>query len=142
PPTLTNRTSATFSFSSSQFGSTFACSLDSGAFTSCTSLLVYSNLSDRAHTFAVQATALGNTGPARTYSWTVDTTAPETAIVSGPGTNSNSPAASFTFTSSEAAATLLCRLDSAGFTPRTPPKTYAGLGDRLRTCRGQAVYAA
>ena len=142
PPTLTNRTSATFSFSSSQSGSTFACSLDSGAFTSCTSPLVYSNLSDRAHTFAVQATALGNTGPATTYSWTVDTTAPETAIVSGPGTNSNSPAASFTFTSSEAASTFLCSLDSAGLTPCTPPKTYAGLGDGLHTFRVQAVDAA
>ena len=142
PPTLTNRTSATFSFSSSQSGSTFACSLDSGAFTSCTSPLVYSNLSDRAHTFAVQATALGNTGPATTYSWTVDTTAPETAIVSGPGTNSYSPAASFTFTSSEAASTFLCSLDSAGLTPCTPPKTYAGLGDGLHTFRVQAVDAA
>src|SRR5947207_3709501 len=142
PPTLTNRTSATFSFSSSQSGSTFACSLDSGAFTSCTSPLVYSNLSDRAHTFAVQATALGNTGPATTYSWTVDTTAPETAVVSGPGTNSNSPAASFTFTSSEAASTFLCSLDSAGLTPCTPPKTYAGLGDGLHTFRVQAVDAA
>ena len=142
PPTLTNRTSATFSFSSNQSSSTFACSLDSGAFTSCTSPLVYSNLSDRAHTFAVQATALGNTGPATTYSWTVDTTAPETAIVSGPGTNSNSPAASFTFTSSEAASTFLCSLDSAGLTPCTPPKTYAGLGDGLHTFRVQAVDAA
>ena len=142
PPTLTNRTSATFSFSSNQSSSTFACSLDSGAFTSCTSPLVYSNLSDRAHTFAVQATALGNTGPATTYSWTVDTTAPETAIVSGPGTNSYSPAASFTFTSSEAASTFLCSLDSAGLTPCTPPKTYAGLGDGLHTFRVQAVDAA
>ena len=142
PPTLTNRTSATFSFSSSQSGSTFACSLDSGAFTSCTSPLVYSNLSDRAHTFAVQATALGNTGPATTYSWTVDTTAPETAIVSGPGTNSYSPAASFTFTSSEAASTFLCSLDAAGLTPCTPPKTYAGLGDGAHTFRVQAVDAA
>ena len=142
PPTLTNRTSATFSFSSNQSSSTFACSLDSGAFTSCTSPLVYSNLSDRAHTFAVQATALGNTGPATTYSWTVDTTAPETAIVSGPGTNSNSPAASFTFTSSEAASTFLCSLDSAGLTPCTPPKTYAGLGDGAHTFRVQAVDAA
>ena len=142
PPTLTNRTSATFSFSSNQSSSTFACSLDSGAFTSCTSPLVYSNLSDRAHTFAVQATALGNTGPATTYSWTVDTTAPETAIVSGPGTNSYSPAASFTFTSSEAASTFLCSLDAAGLTPCTPPKTYAGLGDGAHTFRVQAVDAA
>ncbi|TML40165.1 MAG: hypothetical protein E6G25_06095 [Actinobacteria bacterium] len=105
PPTLTNRTSATFSFSSSQSGSTFACSLDSGAFTSCTSPLVYSNLSDRAHTFAVQATALGNTGPATTYSWTVDTTAPETATfrvqaVDAAG-NADATSASYAWTISE-----------------------------------------
>ncbi len=142
PPSLTNRTSATFSFSSSKPGSTFECSLDGGAFASCTSPLVYGNLSDGARTFAVRATALGNTGHVTTYSWTVDTTAPATAIVSGPGTSSNSPAASFTFTSSEAASTFLCSLDSAGFAPCTSPKTYVGLGDGAHTFRVQAVDAA
>jgi hypothetical protein len=142
PPALTNRTSATFGFSSSKPNSTFECRLDDATFASCASPRAYDQLGDGSHTFAVRATALGSTGPTTTYSWAIDTTPPETAITTGPPTTSNSASAGFAFTSSEGGSTFLCSLDSEGFTPCASPKTYDGLGDGDHTFRARAVDAA
>ena len=70
--------SASLGFSATEPGSTFECSVDGGAFSSCASPVVLSGLVDGAHSFAVAATdATGNTdlSPA-TRNWTVDTTPP------------------------------------------------------------------
>ena len=75
PSTLTNKTNATFIFTSTESGSTFACSLDSGAFAPCASPVNYSGLANGSHTFQVQATdSAGNTdqSPA-SFNWTIDT---------------------------------------------------------------------
>ncbi|HET7026294.1 MAG TPA: Ig-like domain-containing protein [Candidatus Limnocylindrales bacterium] len=76
---------ATFSFSSSETGSTFRCSLDGAAPTVCTSPKAYSGLTNAGHTFSVTATdAAGNADPtAATRAWTVnvpDTTAPTVSL--------------------------------------------------------------
>ncbi len=69
--------SAAFAFASSESDSTFECSLNGGAFESCSSPKSYSNLSDGEHAFEVRATdAAGNTGPASKRVWTIDATAP------------------------------------------------------------------
>ena len=53
--------SATFTFSSSEAGSTFECSLDGAAFQSCASPKDYTALSNGSHTFRVRAKdAAGN----------------------------------------------------------------------------------
>jgi hypothetical protein len=80
PPSTTTSTSASFGFSSSESGSTFKCSLDSGPSSSCTSPRSYNSLSLGAHTFSVAATdAAGNTDPSpATRSWTV--TEPELPV--------------------------------------------------------------
>src|SRR3712207_5650719 len=73
-------------FSSDEAGSTFECSLDSAAYTACTSPKEYTDLTEGSHAFSVKATdAAGNTdaSPA-SMNWTVDTTPPETTIDSGP----------------------------------------------------------
>lgn len=82
PALSTQATSAEFSFTATEVGSTFECKLDSSAYGTCTSPTTYSGLAVGSHTFAVKATdKAGNTDatPA-TYTWTVVTTpAPDTA---------------------------------------------------------------
>jgi hypothetical protein len=93
PPNTTTSTSASFSFGSTESGSTYQCSLDASAWSSCVSPKAYSPLTVGPHTFAVTATDVaGNTDPSpATRSWTVeaeappaDTTPPDTTISSGP----------------------------------------------------------
>ena len=139
PPRVTNRTSASFSFSSNKAGSTFACALDGSGYSACTSPVLFTDLDDGPHTFAVRASQLGNTGPATTYDWTVDTVAPDTSVASGPPAEATTGSASFTFTSSEAGSTFVCSLDASGFAPCASPKTYDGLGDGNHAFRVQAV---
>jgi hypothetical protein len=66
-------TSATFEFTSTESGSTFACSLDGAAYQSCTSPKSYSGLGATAHTLSVRATdPAGNTDPTpATQTWTI-----------------------------------------------------------------------
>jgi len=89
PSDPTNQTSAGFSFSSNEAGSSFECRIDAGAYSACASPLVYSNLaSGQTHTFSVRATDPANnteTAPA-TCSWLIDTSA---AVVTISTTASN-----------------------------------------------------
>jgi len=73
PASSTTATTAGFSFTSSEAGSTFACKLDSGSWASCASPASYSSLSVGPHQFSVRATdAAGNTdGTPATQSWEV-----------------------------------------------------------------------
>jgi hypothetical protein len=74
--------SASFTYSDTQAGVSFKCSLDGSSFSSCSSSGVsYSSLADGTYTFEVEA-QLGS-GPASspaTYSWRVDTTAPTVTL--------------------------------------------------------------
>jgi hypothetical protein len=76
PSGTVTATSADFSFSSSETGSTFECRLDGGAWGSCTSPKSYTSLEVGDHTFDVRATdAAGNTDqtPA-SRTWTIAST--------------------------------------------------------------------
>jgi hypothetical protein len=132
PPSGTTSRSATFSFSSSEAGSTFECSLDGAAFAGCTSPRAYSSLSVGSHTFRVRARdAAGNVDatPA-THTWTIqsDTTAPNTTLASGgPSGTTTSTSGTFSFSSSESNSTFECSLDGAAFAACTSPHTVSGL---------------
>jgi chitodextrinase len=82
PASLTNSTSASFSFSGSDNVTpanqlTFQCSLDGAAFSSCSSPQAYSGLAAGSHTFQVKATdQAGNVSAPASYTWTIDTSAP------------------------------------------------------------------
>lgn len=82
PLGTTSNPSPTFDFHASEPGSTFECSIDTGtpSFAACSgagSDTPATPLADGSYTFRVRATdAVGNTGPAATESFAVDTTAP------------------------------------------------------------------
>ncbi len=60
------------------------------------------------------------------YTFTVDTLAPETTITSAPPVLTNSSGVTFAFTSNEATATFECKLDSAPtFTACTTPVSFS-----------------
>jgi hypothetical protein len=77
PTGVSNNTTATFTFHATDDSATFACSLDGGTATPCTSPVTYSGLTSQQHTFAVAATVGGLTdaSPA-TATFTVDTAPP------------------------------------------------------------------
>src|SRR5205823_6236630 len=99
PTNPTNSTAASLSFTG-EAGGTFECKLDAGAFGSCTSPKAYVGLADGSHTFQVrQRDTAGNTGPAASYTWAIDTTAPAAPNITANPTNpTNATSASFSFT--------------------------------------------
>ncbi len=141
PSSPTQATAASFSFSSSEAGSSFQCKLDSAAWTGCSSPQSYSGLSVADHTFSVRATdAAGNVDDTPAIdTWTVeatpppppppppDTTPPETSIDASPSSPTQATAASFSFSSSEAGSSFQCKLDSAAWTGCSSPQSYSGL---------------
>lgn len=114
--------SASFSFTSSEPGSTFSCSLDGAPFAPCTSPDSITGLAQGAHAFAVRATdAAGHDDPSpASRSWTVDTVAPNVTITSGPGNGTTSgPRVVFSFTVNEGSVT--CSLDGGAFAACASP---------------------
>lgn len=121
---------------SAEAGASTVCQLSSGGavlqpFASCAAPVTYdlSGQPDGGYTVSVRATdAAGNTGPAASATYVLDTTGPATAIVAGQASPDNvtSPAWSFT---SEGGATTECRLRSGGsvvyaFAPCVGSTTY------------------
>ncbi len=132
-----------FAFSSEP-GATFECKLDSESFAACNSPKDYTNLPDGSHTFSVRAVdAVGNADPSEaSRTFTIDTTAPDTVIISGPAADLTSADANPVFRfSGDAGATFECSLDGAGFTACESPKAYNGLGSGLHTFSVRAVDA-
>src|SRR5205814_383779 len=131
PPARSTSSSASFSFTATEAGSTFACQLDASAFAPCVSPRSYSGLADGSHSFQVRATdPAGNTDPTpASYTWTVDTTPPDTTITAAPPARSTSSSASFSFTATEAGSTFACQLDASAFAPCVSPQSYSGLAD-------------
>jgi hypothetical protein len=128
PTGVISATSVTFTFSSTETGSTFQCRLNTGSFVSCSSPYTITGLTDGAQTFEVRAIdGVGNVDPTpATRSWTVDTQPPETTITSGPADGSTTgPGVTFNFTSSETGSTFECSLDSGPFLPCTSPQTLS-----------------
>jgi parallel beta-helix repeat protein len=141
PPTLSNASGATFSLASNEAGSSFACSLDGGEYTSCEDQASYLGLPEGQHTFAVVATdGAGNSDQtAATHRWIVDTIAPETTITGSTPALTNAPTASFSFDSSELDSSFVCSLDGAELAACESPASYVGLKDGEHTFSVRAV---
>src|SRR5437870_2709217 len=127
PPAVTSSTGASFSFTATKTGSTFECSLDGAAFSACTSPRSYSALAASGHTFQVRAIDLaGNFDPTpASFTWTIDTTAPDTTITASPSAITNATSASFGFTETKVGSTFECKLDGAAFSVCTSPRRNA-----------------
>ncbi len=78
PADPTNLTSATFTFSSDEPGSSFQCALDGPTFSGCTTPQTYQGLTPGSHGFQVRATdPAGNVDPTPAgTTWTIDQTPP------------------------------------------------------------------
>ena len=150
PPASTESRSATFTFSSSEAGSSFECKLDSGSWVACDSPQFYSGLSVADHTLLVRATdAAGNVDPnPAVRNWTVeatpppppppppaDTTPPQTSIGSGPAGDTTQRVVSFAFSSSEAGSSFQCKLDSGSWADCDSPQSYSGSPSPITTSR-------
>jgi hypothetical protein len=109
------------------------CALDAGAFGACASPVNLTGLALGQHTFYVSATdAAGNPDPSpASHTWTVqtpaDTTAPDTAITSGPAATTTSTSATFEFSASEAGSSFVCALDTGAFGACASPVNLTGL---------------
>ncbi|WP_432937985.1 right-handed parallel beta-helix repeat-containing protein [Kribbella sp. CA-253562] len=131
---------AVFTFRSTEPDTTFQCSLDGAAFTTCTSPREYTEIAYGAHEFQVRAIdPEGNVdaSPA-VHSWT-RTGPPVVTIQSGPADPTTSSDATVTFSANEAVTKYECSLDLAAFTECTSPVTYEGLAVGDHSLRIQAT---
>jgi hypothetical protein len=152
PLPATPSASATFTFTGTDdttpAGSlTFECQLDvaeTATWTACATPRSYSNLAVGSHTFRVRAVdGAGSVDPQpAVYTWTIDQTAPETVISSGPQASTPSTSARFEFLSPETGTTFQCSLDTAPFTACTSPKDYTNLTVGQHTLQVRATDAA
>ena len=158
PAALSAASAAKLEFSGSDAGGSgvvgYQCRLDSAeaaAWASCTSPKTYSSLADGSHRFearAVDQAGNADQSPA-TFSWSVDTTPPETQIDSHPAALSASAAAAFEFSGSDAGgsgvASYECRRDSTepgAWGACASPQSYASLPDGPHSFQVRAVDVA
>ncbi|MBJ7458187.1 MAG: hypothetical protein JHD02_03265, partial [Thermoleophilaceae bacterium] len=136
-------TDATITFTDTQAGATFECSLDSAVFTDCTSPVSLTGLSQGAHTFSVRAKDnVGNLSSVVTIAWTVDTIAPSAPSVSGPSGTVASESATITWSNAEAGGTNECNLDGAAFASCSDPVNLTGLSQGAHTYYVRQIDAA
>jgi hypothetical protein len=77
-----------------------------------------------------------------TYSWTIDATAPETTINTGPPSSTDSTSAQLTFSASEPGSTFECSLDNGAYSSCTSAHNLSGLASGTHTFRVRAIDAA
>lgn len=149
PSNPTTSTSATFTFTGSDTGgsgvASFECQLDGGGYSACVSGQNYMGLSSASHTFQVRAidNASNVDASPASYTWVVDTVAPDTSITANPTNPSTSTSASFSFSGSDTGgsgvASFQCQMDAGGYSACTSPKTYTGLTEVSHTFEVRAI---
>jgi hypothetical protein len=136
---------ATLTLASTKPNSTFECALDGSTWTPCSTPTVLAGLSDGLHRFAARATdGRRNTDPTpASRTWTVDTSPPDTRIVTGPedGLLTNSRSASFIL-ESEPGARFECALDGSAFGACSALVALANLSLGGHAFAGRALDAA
>ncbi len=142
PAATSTATDASFSFVSSAPNSTFKCSLDGAAFTTCSSPVSYTDLALGQHSFhvyAIDASGTADPTPAD-YTWTIEAPVPpDTTITSAPPASTTEADATFSFSASPPTATFKCSLDDAAYAACSSPITYARLSAGSHTFRVEAI---
>ena len=130
PQGPTSSTAASFAFASPDGAATFQCRLGVAAFASCTSPASHSSLAQGPHAFEVRAVdAAGNTDQTPAHrDWTVDTIAPETAILTGPSGDTPAGPVDITFSSSEPDSMFACKIDTGPFEACSSPLSIPAPG--------------
>jgi lysophospholipase L1-like esterase len=113
PAGPTNDSTPTFGFSSSEAAARFVCRADGAVIGSCSSPFTTAPLGDGAHSVSVRAIDMaGNGDPSpASRSFSVDTAAPDTTITAGPSRRTDDSTPTFTFSSTEASSSFVCRMD-------------------------------
>jgi hypothetical protein len=142
PPDPTNDTTPTFGFVTGGAPVSIRCRIDGTPDVDCVgSYTSPVALGSGAHTFYVTvADAAGNQATA-SRAFTVDTTPPDTVILTGEPARTNHTTGTFTF-SSEAGTTFQCRLDQGAFAACSTPHTTGTLPEGFHTFEVRAVDAA
>jgi len=137
PPALDNSVMVRFTFDSNERNVVFDCSLDGAAYTLCVSDADVGPVGDGAHSFAVRARdRAGNVDSSPSiHAWNVDTSTPDTQLLTGPAAASGSTSASFTFGSFDAGggATFQCSTDGGAMADCTSPYELANLTEGPHT---------
>ncbi|MFO0590844.1 MAG: hypothetical protein U0441_25090 [Polyangiaceae bacterium] len=140
-PNPTNDPTGDFAFTSNDPTATFECRIDNGAWGACTATWSTPALADGQHTLQVRAIdQAGNADltPAA-YTWVVDTTRPDTTIVTVEPNPTNDPTGDFTFSSNDPTATFECRIDNGAW--GACPATFStnALPDGQHTIQVRAI---
>jgi hypothetical protein len=139
PPELSNSRTAVFAFTGPE-GVSLECQLRESEpmFVPCADSQTFDSLVDGNYVFEVRT--IETTPISDTHSFTVDATAPETTISSGPAALSNDSTPQFVFSGSEAGA-LQCRLAGVqpDFADCTSPQGVGPLADGTYTFEVKAV---
>jgi hypothetical protein len=153
PQAIAASATASFSFNGDDADGSgvvgFEARLDGGGFSAAVSGLSLSGLAEGAHTFEVRALdAAGNPdGSPETYTWTVDTIAPDTAILGTPDNPTDGASATFIFSGDAGTGTaidhFLYRMDNGALVSTTDPTaSFANLTDGEHSFEVFAVDAA
>lgn len=142
-PAWTTSTNASFGFTG-EGSSSFLCKLDGGSFAACASPKNYGGLAQGSHTLQVeQVDQAGNTSPAASRTWQIDTVAPAAPTLTGkPSDPTNQTTGTFSFTD-EPGATFLCKRDGdPAFTACSSGVSYSSLGMGSHSFQVEAKDAA
>lgn len=144
---FTQEDSAEIGISPAESGGTFQCSLDSAAFTACTSPIELTGLAEGNHNFMVrQVDDAGNIGGIKQVAWTVDRVAPDvpTVIRTSPTSSPTyDTTATIAFASAEINGTLQCKFDNFSYaTCPSSPVTLTNLSYATHSYSVRQVDAA
>ncbi len=143
-PTPTDDETPTFTFSTTDAPTTVECRFDTIPFAPCAGqFTALAALADGAHVVEVRVEdAAGNMSNA-TRAFTVDTTPPDTTLLTSPANPTTDTTGDFTFSSADPTTAFQCRVDFAGaFVACTSPFATTTLADGIHSFEVRATDSA